>query len=718
MTRNLQAHHRLAASALLVWLALATAGCGRTDSPRWIPLARGFVPASGAELERAWSEVGPLTVRAGDGRTLTVRVRLPARAWQAQEGSAELHEWSFPCALLRTLRDSRTEGIELELGGTRVPVASDRASAEQQAKTGAAAYVHGGQRLVLLRADPAPPGPGSLACRVQRGWERDGAWRAALQELVADGLSIWPGESWETRVAAAPGSALRFSTVARTLGREGRVVFRVTCDGATLLEHEEELGETGLGTWHELPLPGAGSLRLVFEVRGDPGLTAFVQPTIGPREVGSPAERPWPDARPNVVLFLADTFRADLLAAGGGRAGTTPHLDRIAERSLCFPRARSTATWTLPAHVSLFTGLFPTQHGALNEGRTFSPALVTLAELLARAGYRTGAVTDAGFVSSHYGLDRGFELFLEHNEALGHKLAKTLRAAREFLARDDGRPAFLFVHTYRTHWPYRTGSEEDRRAHDALVEPFSAALEPGARPEPAVLARFGAELAALYRQGASALDAEVGPWFDELERAGFFRPGYFVFTSDHGEAFFEHGKSEHRGMPYEEELRVPLFLFGPGLAARSSPVAASLVDLAPTLAELCGLQTETAWCGRSLLAPTDELLREQLQERLLFAWQGAPDKETLAIVSGERKLFVPAHLEVLERGEVKAAFELALDPGEHRNVVKQGATWPAELARSAVPGFEPLSRPLAESTELEISTWLREELARLGYAGQ
>jgi hypothetical protein len=75
-------------------------------------------------------------------------------------------------------------------------------------------------------------------------------------------------------------------------------------------------------------------------------------------------------------------------------------------------------------------------------------------------------------------------------------------------------------------------------------------------------------------------------------------------------------------------------------------------------------------------------------------------------------------MDALAQGEVRNAFELAQDPGEHQNAVKQGAAWPAELARSFAPEFEPLSRLAAEGAEVEVSAWLKEELAKLGYGGQ
>ena len=694
------------------WLALlacAASGCGRDVAPVRIALARGFVPAAGEELARAWAQGSePIRVRPeGAGHALWLEVALPAGAWRANDESAagsKRHEWRALRPLARTFQNRGEEALELELGGIPVAGVGDRARAEERAASGEDVFFPEGPLLVLQRARAEPPGAGHFACRMERGRDEQGSWRAVVQDVVADGLSVWPGESFETSVDVPPRSALRFATVSHGLGRAGRVTFRVLRDGTTLLEHEEELGAASLGTWHELPLASAGRARFTFEVRGAPGLTAFLHPWIAPLEVGTPGARPWTEKRPDVVLFLADTFRADLMAAGWARE-VVPNLDRLAERSLCFLRARSPSTSTLPAQSSLFTGLFPTQHGALRDGLTFSPTLVTLAEHLTRAGYRTGAVTDAGFVSRQYGFDQGFEWFREQTGLAQQRLSKTLRAANEFLARDDGRPAFLFVHTYRTHWPYRTGRDEDRSAHEALNARFSVA--PGEVPDPEVLAAFAGELAALYRQGASALDEQVGAWVGELEHGGFFRQGYLVFTSDHGEAFFEHGKSEHGGPPYEEELRIPLFLFGPGIEARSSLAAVSLLDVTPTLAELCGIAPDPDWCGRSLLGAE--------HDRLTFGWQSKLDGSWLSLVAGERKLILEGELEALESGAVKAAFELGRDPAERANVLREGALWPAELARSAASEFEPLSRMQAENSDVEISAQIREELARIGY---
>ena len=272
------------ARACLAGLAgLFSAGCARALETRWIPLARGFVPPSGAGLARAWSS-GPIAVRPEDG-ALWLAVELPASAWRAHESAGEsLREWQAPRPLPRAFQDRGAEGLALELDGSAVASAPDRARAGSRAPAGRPL---GEAHLVLLRPSAEPPGPGRFSCRVTRGREEDGVWRAAVQELVADGLSLWPGERFETAVEVPPGSALRFTTVARSLGRPGRVVFRVTRDGRELLAHEEAIASSGSGTWHELALD-AGPARLAFEVTGDPAASAFLDPGIGPESVGAP----------------------------------------------------------------------------------------------------------------------------------------------------------------------------------------------------------------------------------------------------------------------------------------------------------------------------------------------------------------------------------------------------------------------------------------------
>ena len=232
-------------------------------------------------------------------------------------------------------------------------------------------------------------------------------------------------------------------------------------------------------------------MTLTFEVEGDPGVTAILDPVVGPLEVGDYGDRPWEDAAPDIVVFLADTFRADNLAAWGGAPDVAPNTNALAEASVRFLETRATSVWTLPTHASMFSGLFPLQHGAITSETKLSPDLLTIAEHLAAHGYRTGAITEGAFVSRTYGLDQGFAWF-EERTATERPYPLTLAGALDFLDADDGRPVFLFVHTYRVHAPYRIGAEED------------------AEPERDLMRRIGVRMREIEAAGGQGLE-KVGP---------------------------------------------------------------------------------------------------------------------------------------------------------------------------------------------------------------
>jgi len=564
--------------------------------------------------------------------------------------------------------------------------------------------------------------PEAASVRVFAGPVRRGAGRVAGNRYSGDGVRLWPGERAERRGDLPPERVLRFATVVEPIltgaSRQPRpVVFRVRLDGATLFEAAQPAGRAG-AAWHRVPLPAAGrsQARLSFEVDGALAYASFLAPAIGPAEIGRSGRRPWNDARPDIVLFLADTFRADNLAAYGDRLGLTPYLNGLAARGRLFRRAWSVGTYTLPAHASLFSGVYPHQVGIVGTGRALPGALRTIAELLSEHGYRTGAVTDSVVVTRKYGLDQGFEWFDEH---LGD-FASTRRRVLSFLDADDGRPVFLFVHTYRTHIPYEV-SEQTRREAGARLgipgEPFwelerarvrlAELADPGP-DERADLAAAGAGIRGLYRGAVADLDRSFAALHEELVARGLLERGYLVFTSDHGEAFDEHGSFYHRGPVWEEQGRVPLFLVGPGIEPGVVEHAASLVDLPPTLAALAGLEPDASWLGRSLLEPS--------VDRPAFLFQckaGSPG--TLAVVEGAHKLIGPEDPEALVRGEFRWAFDLAADPAERSDLSATPEAWPAALAARLGPAAAKLLEPIVGPEEAVLDDAAREQLQALGY---
>jgi arylsulfatase A-like enzyme len=383
------------------------------------------------------------------------------------------------------------------------------------------------------------------------------------------------------------------------------------------------------------------------------------------------------------VLFLADTFRADNLAAWGGDEGVAPELDRAAARGLRFLQARSASSWTLPSIATLLTGIYPPQHGAVDKDLSLSRDLTTIAEVLRRAGYRTGAVTDAAFFSQAYGLEQGFDWFVEFPIA-EWDLDRTVDEALAFLERDDGRPTFLVVHTYRAHMPYRQGPDEDPGPWDELYAEGRArhAAEPRS---PGLATKIYLSLVDRFRElylgGVRDLDRGFGRFFRELEGRRMLENGYLVFTSDHGEAFGENGAVQHGADLYESKLRVPLFVVGPGLEPGEDTRLASLVDLAPTFATLAGIAPDAGWPGLPLVpvgirAPS----AVRREERATYAFELVKDLKQLAILERGRKVFAVPDAESLANGRVERAFDLAADPGEERPLDAQ-VGWPAELCR-------------------------------------
>ncbi len=685
---------------------------GSAPEPRWIDLAEQFVPPPAAEIEPG----GGLSVRAdaaGDG--FWVDYPLAPSAWKEVPGRRGCREWSTPRPRTAGLRHQDGERVELRAGGQPLREIEWLHRKDDPEPVGRGVFFLEAENLVLrLPAPEEPPAETVFSSWLERGERVDGTWRAVARELVADGLSVWPGERATIRCGIPPESVLRLSTLARGLTQGGRVRFRVLLDQDLLLDHEQscEAGSPPARHLLELPRRGRPEATLAFEVEGDAAASVFANPVIGPARIGGYGKRPWASTRPDLVLFMADTLRADCLAAYGGDPELMPHLNELASRSVRFLQARSASVWTLPAHATLFTGLLPTQHGAVLGERTFSPELVTLAEHLQAHGYRTGAVTEAGFVSRHFDMDQGFEWF---EERLHGRLSGTLASALEFLERDDGRPVFLFVHTYRVHEPYRSGPEEDRTGTDELVARVLARMRAWDRQGELrdLLAEFADECRGLYLEGARGLDELFGPFLARLEESGVLDRGYLVFTSDHGEAFFEHGDRGHRLAPHEEKIRIPLFLHGPGLAPREVDLGTNLIDLCPTLADLTGLPRLAGWVGESLLQVD--------RERSLFSYNQDEEASYLAVVQGRRKLLArcgPGLLSraLLESGEaLDSAFELGADPEEREDLLHV-ETWPLELSRSIAPSWESIAQPVAATSTVELTDELADGLRALGYA--
>lgn len=322
-------------------------------------------------------------------------------------------------------------------------------------------------------------------------------------------------------------------------------------------------------------------------------------------------------ARPSVVLLVVDALRPDHLGCYGYGRPTSPEMDRLAARSVRFAEAVSVSSWTKPAVPSLLTSLYPSQHGVWEgsgrnpEGGLESDVLgeeaVTLAEVLAGAGYRAAAFVRNAQLRAAFGFAQGFEAYRELESSGAELVERALEWLDEVRRESPSAPVFVYLHLLDTHWPYEPPPEA------------AAALgaAPGERPDDFALREavnrgivaLGTEqlweIVLRYDAEIRGVDRAVGRLAAGLEERGLFEGSVLVLTSDHGEAFLEHGRLGHGGDLYEESLRVPLLLKLPGSrgAGRVVQARVTTLDVMPTILELAGLRPEArASCaGRSLL---------------------------------------------------------------------------------------------------------------------
>ena len=163
-------------------------------------------------------------------------------------------------------------------------------------------------------------------------------------------------------------------------------------------------------------------------------------------------------AQPNLVLISIDTLRADHVGRYGYERDTTPSLDAMTSEGVLFKNASSAASWTLPSHASLLTGLHPSRHGAIRPDTPLLPSLETLADWLARLGYETAGFVGGIYVSATRGFDQGFDRYVDPGffTLRPHvRFDVQVAQAKEWMSARIDRPFFVFLHTYQVRIPYQ-----------------------------------------------------------------------------------------------------------------------------------------------------------------------------------------------------------------------------------------------------------------------
>ncbi|QDU66036.1 sulfatase [Engelhardtia mirabilis] len=335
--------------------------------------------------------------------------------------------------------------------------------------------------------------------------------------------------------------------------------------------------------------------------RGAFARLAWVEERELPEQQASPA-------RPNVVLIVVDTLRADHVGAYGHDRPTTPRIDRLAARGTLFEQTYATSSWTWPSTASIFTGRTSAAHGVTSSLSSYLHGeLETLAEALAFGGLRTAAFAGNPLIVPQQNFDQGFETF-RHTTA-GEMLDADVLVpeAMEWVGAHAGSRFFLYLHLVDPHEPhewlpraeqlfpgqkprgYPPGGMVSLRAR-ALRGASTFDAEGNSRLAAAISPEQLAWALTTYDRAIWTADRWIGDLLDRLGELGLTDSTLVAVTSDHGEEFLDHGALLHGHTLYEEVVRVPLVIAGPGVGSgRRLPEPVSNRDLAATLCDLAGV---------------------------------------------------------------------------------------------------------------------------------
>lgn len=418
---------------------------------------------------------------------------------------------------------------------------------------------------------------------------------------------------------------------------------------------------------------------------------------------------------PNIVLVIVDTLRADHLSCYGYGRVTSPSIDQLARKGVLFENAISPSSWTLPAHASMLTGLYPSEHGAQLFRDQLPPRFATLPEVLSRAGYRAAAFSGSPFFTRRQGLGRGFldfgDFFFSVTDAVSqvHYIsslqremssrgwtrgiptpktgAEINRAALRWVDRSD-HPFLLVLNYFDAHDPNLLPRQWQHRFLSKGGSPDRVDIDQNSR-----LVQTPSQIQNkidVYDGAIAYDDDQMRVLIDELNKRHFLENTLIIVTSDHGEAFGEHGLSTHGTALYFPLIHVPL-LFSwlghiPGGLQIERPV--STKDIPATILALIGMSGDPLpgkslaafWTSQAVPNQWPSPLSEVAQSRQATSEAHAQGQFIQSIISSDLQLILAPH-------SGPSLYHWRADPLEEHNLFLDpryqavGAELTAELKR-------------------------------------
>ncbi len=390
----------------------------------------------------------------------------------------------------------------------------------------------------------------------------------------------------------------------------------------------------------------------------------------------------------NVLFVSFDALQAAHVSHLGYFRKTTPEIDALAQEGFSFANAISQSSWTVPASMSWFTSLYPSEHGCINKYSEYtekdkvltnlkqlSPEVVTLAEVLKKNGYATAGFNGDAGVGGHFGFNQGFDVYLDGSRFGG--MDKSIPRALEWLKENPKKKFFLFLHGYDCHGQFDPPAGFTRK----YVDPKYKGPLVGGKVEQERFREEGLDKGfinlsdkdvqfwqALYDEKINDVDERFRQFMEEFKKLGLLDNTIIILVSDHGTEFYEHKRFDHGFSLYDELLRTLLVFRLPNSPAHK--IIADQVrglDLMPTLLDLLGIKpsgkVNSQIRGVSLLplmngAHMDLTAFSETDYRLVT------HKRSIRTNDGWKFIYT------LEDGW-KELYNLNQDPGETNNLLKK-----------------------------------------------
>ena len=432
-------------------------------------------------------------------------------------------------------------------------------------------------------------------------------------------------------------------------------------------------------------------------------------------------------AADQIVVVTLDTLRADHLSAYGYRRDTSPFLDLIARRGSVFYRAVAQSSVTLPSHATIFTGLYPRQHGVRTNVQVLSSRIVTLAEVLQADGFTTLASVSTRHLASG-GLERGFDIFLAPR--LGDLRAyrpaeETVAVALDEIERGSvAKRAFYWFHFFDPHIPYRRhgelhySGESDSEEFEAQVR----FLVNRHRAHEDIYDNVWGLVSAIdqYDDEVRYADTQLSRLYFAFERMGLNDNSLWIFTSDHGEGLSNHELRGHERHIYNEQVRIPLIIYDRGRNSRprAHQRLVEQVDLLPTVLDFAGVST-------SRVSHREFLAGESLRDLVVRGKHAAAPKlafsESGTRSGGKNQPLAVAvqdsSYKYIRWADGRAElFDVESDPYEESDLLQgTGADSVASSLAKSIVKWEAAPAVRTTGRQRDVDPALHEQLRKLGY---